>query len=304
MRFPALIPALTCLWPLHTLAQATSPVTLINADAAKSEVSVRQLRGNVSVLAGSGGNITVLTSPEGKFLVDGGIAISHEKIAAALAKIGPAPLKYLVNTHWHWDHADGNAWLHDAGATIIASPNTRKYLSTTARVDDWNYTFPATPQNALPTVIVTSSKTLNFGGETITIASYVPAHTDGDLWVGFEKADVIATGDTFWNGMYPFIDNAHGGGIDGMIRAVNATLEHVGDGTLIVPGHGPVGGRSDLLAFRDMLVAVRDQVAKLKKQGKTQAEVAAARPGAAFDSKWGAFVIDPDFFVRLVYAGV
>jgi len=305
MRSASLTAALICLSPVYALAQAASPVTVINADAAKSEITVRPLRGNVSVLSGSGGNITVFTSPEGKFLVDDGIAVSREKITAALAKPGREPLKYVVNTHWHWDHADGNVWVqHDAGATIIASPNTRKYLSPTERVDDWSYTFPPTPQNGLPTDIVTSPKTMTFGGETITISPFVPSHTDGDLWVRFEKADVVAMGDTFWNGIYPFIDNAHGGGIDGMIRAVNITLEKVGDQTLIVPGHGPVGGKSDLLAFRDMLVAVRDKVAKLKKVGKTQAEAQAAKPGAAYDSKWGGGVINPDFFVRLVYAGV
>jgi glyoxylase-like metal-dependent hydrolase (beta-lactamase superfamily II) len=302
-RLSLLIPVIG-FWPIPILAQPASPVTLINADAVKSDVSVRRLRGNVSVLAGSGGNITVLSNPEGQFLVDGGIAVSKDKIRAALATLGGPKPKFVVNTHWHWDHADGDAWLHDAGATIIAHPNTRKYLSTTSRVDDWNYTFPATPQGALPTILVDKSKKLSFGDETITIAAYVPSHTDGDLWVRFEKADVLAMGDTFWNGIYPFIDNAHGGGIDGMIRAVNASLEHVGDQTLIVPGHGPVGKRSDLLAFRDMLVAVRNNVAKLKKAGKTQAEVEAAKPGAAYDSQWGGSVIYPEFFVRLVYAGV
>ena len=304
MRLGSLVTALIFLSRVHSAALDTSPVILINADAAKSDISTRPLRGNLSVLSGSGGNITVLTSPEGKLLVDGGIAVSHEKIAAALAKLGPEPLKYLVNTHWHWDHSDGNAWLHDAGAAIIASPNTRKYMSTTSRVDDWNYTFPPSPPNALPTDLVTSARTMKFGGETITIAPYVPSHTDGDLWVRFEKADVIAMGDTFWNGIYPFIDNEHGGGIDGMIRAVNATLEHIGDQTIIVPGHGPIGGRPDLVAFRDMLVSVRDNVAKLKKEGKTQEQVQAAKPGAAYDSKWGGSVITPDLFVHLVYAGV
>lgn len=304
MRLISLASVLMGSLSLGALAQSTSPVDLINADAARSDVSVKQLRGNVSVLFGSGGNIIVLVNQDGKFLVDGGIAVSKEKIAKALATLGPSGVKYLVNTHWHWDHADGNVWLHDAGAQVIAHGNTLKYLSATTRVDDWNHTFPPTPPAGRPTIIVDTSKTMKFGDETITIAAYVPSHTDGDLWVRFEKADVIGMGDTFWNGIYPFIDNAHGGGIDGMIRAVNTTLERVGNDTIIVPGHGPVGGKADLVAFRDMLVSVRDNVAKLKKQGKTAAEVAAAKPGAAFDSKWGGSVISPEFFARLVYAGV
>jgi len=303
MRIASLFTIL-CLMPLRVLAQATSPVIVINADAAKSDVTARPLRANVNVLAGSGGNIAVLSNSEGQFLVDDGIAVSKDKIRAALAKLGGLKPKYVVNTHWHWDHADGNTWMHDAGATIIASPNTLKYLSTTERVEDWSFTFPPTPKDGLPTILVDKSKRMTFGDETVTIATYVPSHTDGDLWVRFEKADVVVMGDTFWNGIYSFIDNAHGGGINGMIQAVNATLESVGDHTLIVPGHGPVGGRSDLTAFRDMLVAVRENVSKLKKAGKTEKEAQAAKPGAAYDAKWGGSVINPDFFVHLVYAGV
>jgi glyoxylase-like metal-dependent hydrolase (beta-lactamase superfamily II) len=304
MRSLMLLTTAACFVSVPVFAQATSPVTKINAEAATANITVQPLRGNISVLMGSGGNITVLAGPDGKFLVDAGIAVSKEKLAAALAGIGPMGLKYLVNTHWHWDHTDGNAWMHDGGATIIAHENTRKYLSRTTRVDDWNYTFPPVPRGALPTVIVNTSKTMTFDGETIAITSYVPSHTDGDLGVRFENADVVVTGDTFWNGMYPFIDNMDGGRIDGMIRAVDATLKHVGDKTLIVPGHGPVGDRSDLVAFRDMLITIRGNVATLKKQGKSRDQVIAAKPSAAFDGKWGSFVIDPDFFVRLVYAGL
>jgi glyoxylase-like metal-dependent hydrolase (beta-lactamase superfamily II) len=304
MRLAILIAAAISLLPMPSWAQTASPVTVINGEAEKSDVAVQSLRGNVSVLTGSGGNIAVLAGPDGKLLVDSGIAVSKKKIAAALARIGPTGPKYVINTHWHWDHTDGNAWMHEAGATIIAHENTRKHLSQTSRVEDWNWTFPPAPPGALPTLLVNTQKTLTLDGETIVIAAYAPAHTDGDLWVRFEQAGVIVTGDTFWNGMYPFIDNLHGGGIDGMVRAVGATLERAGEDIIIVPGHGPVAHRADLVAFRDMLVTVRARVAKLKSQGRSLVEVIAAAPSKPYDSKWGGSVINPPLFIRLVYAGL
>ena len=149
-----------------------------------------------------------------------------------------------------------------------------------------------------------TDKTLNFDGETIVLKSYGAGHTDGDVSVYFSQADVLALGDNFWNGYYPFIDNGVGGGIDGMIGWVNASLACVTDKTIIVPGHGPVGNRAQLVEFRDMLLTVRENVASLKRQGKSLEEVIAAKPTADYDRKWGAYVIDGALFTRLVYAGV
>ena len=295
---------LAWLSPAPLFAQATSPVIKINEAAAKADITVERLRGNISVLFGSGGNIIVFAGPDGKLLVDAGIAVSRPKVQAALDGISPAPIKYLINTHWHWDHTDGNEWVHSLGATIIARENVLKRLSATTRVEDWNYTFQPWPTGGRPTVTFKTDKTLKFEGETIELKSHGPAHTDGDVSVYFKNADVLALGDIFWNGYYPFIDNGVGGGIDGMIRWVNDTLPSVTDQTIIVPGHGPVGNRAQLIEFRDMLVAIRDNVARLKKQGKSLDEVIAAQPTSAFDAKWGGFVIDGPFFTRLVYAGV
>jgi glyoxylase-like metal-dependent hydrolase (beta-lactamase superfamily II) len=304
LAFSLLVGVVAWLCPADLFAQATSPVTKINEAAAKSDITVQRLRGNISVLFGSGGNIVVLTGPDGKLLVDAGIAVSRAKIQAALDQISPAPIKYLINTHWHWDHTDGNEWVHALGATVIAHENTLKHLSVTTRVEDWSYTFQPVPAGGRPTVTITTDKTLKFDGESIVLKNYGPGHTDGDLSVYFPKADVLALGDNFWNGIYPFIDNGVGGVIDGMIRWVNITLPLVTDKTIIVPGHGPVGNRAQLVEFRDMLVAIRENVSRLKKQGKTLDEVIAAKPTAAYDAKWGGFVIDPAFFTRLVYAGV
>lgn len=300
----ALAMAVAGLAPGRAGAEAVSPVVKINQAAAEAEITVQPLRSNVYVLMGSGGNITVLAGADGKLLVDAGIAVSRPRIEAALDRISDAPIKYLINTHWHWDHTDGNAWVHEKGATIIAHENTLKRLSATTRVEDWSFTFQPWPVDARPTVTFKTEKRLTFDGETIVLRSYGPGHTDTDLTVQFEKADVVALGDIFWNGVYPFVDIATGGSIDGAIRLVNRSLAHVTDRTIVVPGHGPVGDRAQLVEFRDMLVAVRRNVARLKKQGKSLEEVIAAKPTAAFDAKWGGFVIDPAFFTRLVYASL
>jgi len=253
---------------------------------------------------GSGGNIVVLNGPDGKLLVDAGIALTRRRIQAALDQISNAPLKYVINTHWHWDHTDGNGWMHDLGARIVAHENTLKHLSVMTPVDDWDYTFPAVPRDSLPTVIIERDDTLKFDGERIELKHYGPGHTDGDLSVYFPKADVLALGDIWWNGYYPFIDNGVGGSIGGMIHWANTSLDRVTDKTILVPGHGPVGDRAQFAEFRDMLVSVRENVARLKKQGKSLDEVIAAKPTAAYDAKWGGFVIDPVFFTRIVYAGL
>ena len=288
----------------QTSAKPVSPVIKINQAAATAAIETTPLRGPLNMLSGSGGNITVLTGKDGKLMVDAGIAVSRPRIEAALAAIGHAPIKYLIDTHYHWDHTDGNPWVHDDGATIIASAGTAKRLSTTTRVDDWDYTFKPLPKRAIPTDVVRADKTFHFDGQTVEVRLLIPSHTDTDLYVVFKEANVASLGDLFWNGVYPFIDNENGGGIDGMIKADDAILSRLDDDVILVPGHGPVGTKAQLKDFRDMLAAIRDNVAALKKQGKTRAEVIAAKPTAKYDEVYGHFVIDPDFFTRIVYDGL
>jgi glyoxylase-like metal-dependent hydrolase (beta-lactamase superfamily II) len=273
-------------------------------ERAKGDIVIVPLRDNLNVLMGSGGNIVVLSGNEGKFLVDAGIRASKDKLQIALSKISPAPLKYVVNTHWHWDHTDGNEWMHAAGATIIAQRNTLRHLSETTHVDDWNWTFAPVPVGARPTIIVDNERDFAFAGDTIKVEHLGPGHTDGDVLVYFEKADVMALGDTFWNGNYPFIDNEDGGSINSAIAWASKAIELTSDKTILVPGHGPVGNRAQLIEFRDMLVAVRDKISALKSDGKSLEDVIAAKPTAAFDDKWGRFVIRSAFFTKLVYEGL
>jgi glyoxylase-like metal-dependent hydrolase (beta-lactamase superfamily II) len=271
---------------------------------AEEDLVVVPVRGNITVLMGSGGNIAVLPGKEGKFLVDAGISKSQGKMRAALDKIGPGPLKYLVNTHWHWDHTDGNAWLHEAGATIIAHEQTFKHLTETIHVNAWNWTFDPVPEGARPTLLVESKRTFSFAGTKIEVEYLGGGHTDGDLWVYFQDADVLALGDTFWNGIYPYIDNEGGGNIDGAIHWANEAAARTTDHTIVIPGHGPVGTRTELIEFRDMLVTIRDNIAALKQLGRSLDAIIAAKPTADFDEKWGKLVFNGAGFTKMVYAGL
>jgi len=290
--------------PRRLFAAEESPVITIRNAAATAKITVTKLRGNVSVLQGSGGNIAVLTGQNGKLLVDAGIPGTRARITEALAGLSNDPVRHLINTHWHFDHTDGNEWLHSIGAEITAHENTRKHLSTTTRVEDWNFTFPPAPAGALPTKVFDNEQTVKLNSATLTLKYYAPAHTDSDISVYFTDADIIHVADTFWNGHYPFIDYSTGGSIDGMIHATEANVSRVNDKTIVIPGHGPIGDKAQLIEFRDMLTAVREKIATLKKQGKSRDEVVAAKPTANYDAKWGGFVINGDFFTRLVYAGV
>lgn len=281
-----------------------TPYDVINASAASSPITVHRLRGGVSMLEGSGGNIGVLVQPGGMLMVDTGIAVSEAKIAAALKTLSPAPLKLVILTHWHWDHSDGDGWVRRSGATLIAHPKAIERLKQTNRIVEWGHTFTPVAAASLPNEALAGTRTIAFGAERVLVRYYGAGHTDGDVSVYFEKADVLQTGDTFWNGVYPFIDYVGGGSIDGAIAAANANLKMAHSGTIVIPGHGPVGDYAALVAFRDMLVEVRTRVAKLKAQGKSLAEVQAAHPTAGLDAKWGGSVIDGTLFTALVYRGV
>jgi glyoxylase-like metal-dependent hydrolase (beta-lactamase superfamily II) len=246
----------------------------------------------------------VLPGPDGKLIIDSGYAGSQRQITDALAGISRDPVQHLINTHWHFDHTDGNEWMHASGATIIAHENTKKHLSTTTRVDDWDFTFPAWPAGAIPTEVVSADKTLSLNGATIAVKYYGPAHTDGDLSLYFTEADVLHTGDTWWNGYFPFIDYSTGGSIDGMIKAAEANLAMVTDKTVVVPGHGPVAGKTEMIEYRDLLTTIRDRVAALKREGKSLNEIVAAKVTAAYDAKWGTGFVNGEFFSKLVYKGV
>jgi len=273
-------------------------------ESATAKITVQTLRRNISVLLGPGGNIAVLTGPDGKLLVDAEIVTARPNVTTALRSINSDPIKQLINTHWHFDHTGGNEWLHEAGASILAHENTRKHLLVDTRVDGWKHTFPAAPAGAIPSTVFADDYSLHANGTTLVLKHYAPAHTDSDISVYFAEADILHAGDTFWNRDYPFIDYSTGGSIDGQIQAAEANLEMATDKTIVIPGHGAIGNKADLVLFRDVLVEIRQKVANLKKQGRSLAEVIAAKPSARYDAEWGNLFMTPSAFLALVYQGV
>jgi glyoxylase-like metal-dependent hydrolase (beta-lactamase superfamily II) len=296
--------------PAEAATEPRDIVDLIRDYAATAPIQLHKLRGNVTIIEGSGGNIAVLTGADGKLFVDAGITGTRPRILEAVNNLSRDPIKHLINTHWHFDHTDGNQWLNEQGAAILAHENTHKRLQLAMRVEDWEYNFPAPPLAAVPSEVFASEKTLNLNHSTLHLKYYGPAHTDSDISVTFTEADILHCGDTFWNGFYPFIDYSSGGSIDGMIKAAEANVAAVSDKTIVIPGHNmpghasPVSNKTELTSFHDMLVAIRTNVAKLKQQGRSLDETIAAKPTAAFDAKWGQFLITPVFFTKLVYEGV
>lgn len=291
--------------PQEAFAAAKSLVIQIREAAAAADITTIHLREGISAFSGSGGNMGVIVGEDGKVLIDAGITATRPRIESALAGLGPQPITHVINSHWHFDHTDGNEWLNSEGAVIIGHPNTLKHLTAATRVEDWDFNFPASTKGALPTKLMTGDEeTLKFNGQTITLRYYGPAHTDSDISVFFNEANVIHVADTFWNGVYPFIDYSTGGSIDGQISAAEANIRMVDDDTIVIPGHGAIGSRKDLIAWRDMLIDVRDKVARLKRAGRTVEEAIAAKPTAKWDPVFGNWAISPALFTRLAYEGV
>jgi len=289
--------------PSYVFAQGEGLVQTARKTAGAATITAQKLRGKVSVLMGAGGNIAVLPGQDGMLLIDAGFAGARPKIASALASISSNPIKHLINTHWHFDHTDGNEWLHSAGAVILAHVNTQKHLSTTTRVEGWSFAFPPSPPGAIPSEVFDDERTVKLNGTTIVLKHYTPAHTDSDISVYFTDADIFHVGDTFWNGYYPFIDYSTGGSIDGMIRATEENVAKASDTMIVITGHGAVGDKSQLIFYRDLLVNTREKVAALKKQGKSLDEIVAAKPTAATDAKWGNGFRSPKDFIGDVYQG-
>jgi glyoxylase-like metal-dependent hydrolase (beta-lactamase superfamily II) len=289
--------------PPRLEAEDDGVVGMARRAAVDAEIVTHPVREQVAMLEGSGGNITVVAGRDGTLLVDAGLPVSRARIVAAVRRLSAAPITHVVNTHWHFDHTDGNAWLHESGAVIVAHARTRQHLATHTHVEGWQHTFPPAPEAARPGLVVGDLHKLDASGHTVLLRHYAPGHTDSDLSVHLIDTNVLVTGDTWWNGHYPFIDYSTGGGIDGAIIAAETNLAAVDERTRVVPGHGPVGGRAELQGFRDMLLHARDAIGALKKQGRSLDEVVAARPLAAYDATWGGFLVPSSVFVGLVYQG-
>lgn len=276
-------------------------IAQLRARISANPIKVEAVATNVSMISGAGGNIGVVSGPEGKLIVDAGLSTTAPGVLKALGGIDGQPLKYLVNTHWHIDHTDGNDTLHKAGATIVAHVKTRERLASGVYMDVVKIHFPPSPAGALPTRTLTDSFTFYMGGEEITLQHVAPAHTDTDLYVHFKHANVIHAGDLYFNGFYPLIDYSTGGNINGFLDGISKVLAVADDNTKIIPGHGPLSNKAEFTAAHDMLAAIRDRVAAAKKSGKSLAETVASKPSAEYDAKWGGGMMGPDAIVTMIY---
>jgi len=298
--------------PSHA-QQAPSPADLLADMRAKfnaAPLETQRLAEGVTMLSGPGGSVVVLNGPDGKFVVDTFVAPAWPKLKDALDSLGNAPVKYVIDTHWHFDHTDNNAPLRAAGAMVLAHENTKKRMSephdlpVLYRGPDGalaSLHFDPSPVEALPQHTFRATYKLQANGESLALQYVAPAHTDTDIYIHFEKANVIQMGDLFFNWMYPYIDPSTGGKITGMIAAADKILSLADNDTKIVPGHGPLGNKADLMKFRDMLVTSRDRVQKLKSAGKLAQEAVAEKPFADLDPVWGNGIVNGDQWVQIVY---
>ncbi|MBT5229676.1 MAG: MBL fold metallo-hydrolase [Methylococcales bacterium] len=271
-------------------------------DTATKNIETIKLTDQIYMLMGQGGNIGVSIGDDGVFLIDDQYAPLNPKIKAAIAKLSDKPIRFMINTHWHFDHTGGNENLGHDGVIIVAHNNVRERMSKAGFIAAFNKKIPASPKAALPIITFNDEITFHLNNDVIKVAHQSHAHTDGDSIIFFQKSNVIHMGDTFFNGLYPFIDASSEGKINGMIRTAKHILNLADDHTQIIPGHGPLGNKHALQQFHGMLVSVRDNMKILIAQGKSIEEIVKLKPNAKLDKVWGNGFLNPEAFLKIVHA--
>lgn len=283
------------------LACFALPAAAQQQDFSKVEIKTTRLTEGVFMLEGSGGNIGLSTGADGPLVIDDQYAQLSEKILAAVKKQqADKPVAFVVNTHFHLDHAGGNEAMRAVGARIVAHDNVRKRMVDGVKRPGFFDSEP-TASGAWPVVTFPDRVTFWWNGDEITVWHPAPAHTDGDAIIEFKKANVVHMGDVFFNGGYPFIDVGGGGDVDGYIAAHEAVLARTNDQTKFIPGHGPLASKADLAATVAMLKDVRARIAALLKRGLTEEEAVKADPLKDLNDKWGKGFINGEFMVRAAY---
>jgi glyoxylase-like metal-dependent hydrolase (beta-lactamase superfamily II) len=287
---------------LAAFAAALLLSSAASAQPAPVEIKAEVLAPGIAVLVGQGGNIGVSWGEDGTVLIDDQFAPLTPKIQAAVAGLGAAPVKFLINTHWHGDHTGGNENFGKAGALIMAHDNVRVRMATEQRRGE--RVTPPSPKVALPVVTYHDGLSLHLNGDTVRTRHMHDGHTDGDSIVVWEKANIVHMGDLFFHKVtLPFIDLSSGGSAKGLLAAIEATLALTDANTKFIPGHGPMATRADLIAYRDMLRSLIDKVGEGIAAKKTLAEVQAMKPAAAWDTNPQAF-IKGDAFVEAIYTSL
>ena len=259
-------------------------------------IKTTKVAGSVYMLEGSGGNIGVLIGNDGVILIDDQFAPLSEKIKKAIAAISDKPIRFIINTHFHGDHSDGNKIFGSEGSIIVAHENVRKRLSTDYLFEAFKQEQKAMSYEGLPKITFAESLTFNMNGETVQVIHIKNAHTDGDAAIYFKESNVLHTGDAFVRYGLPFIDDGGGGTIDGMIKGADQMLKMINDETKIIPGHGQISNKKDLLDYKNKLQTIRNRIADGIKAGKTVDQIISSDPTKEFKTGF-----DKVFFVQSVY---
>jgi len=270
-------------------------------DFSKVEVVTTKLTPGLAMLVGAGGNIAVSTGADGPVIVDDQFAPLAPKITTAVRALQDAPIRFVINTHHHYDHTGGNEAFGSSGALIFAHENVRARLSKEQVSKLADFKLPPAPPDALPVVTFADGVTLHWNGETIRVEHVPHAHTDGDSHVWFESANVVHMGDTFVNGFFPFVDIESGGSVAGLIDSANRVLARAKPDTRIIPGHGPLGTLADLEKYRDMLLDVKARIEKGIASGATLEAFLATKPLADLDAEWGDGFFKTDQVITLIW---
>ena len=283
------------------ISVALLPSLGLSADV---EIKAVPVTDQIHMLVGQGGNIGLFVGEDGTFLIDDQFAPLTDKILDAIKSVGGQHPKFLINTHYHGDHTGGNENLGKGGTLIVSHDNVRERLISGAYINAFKMKLSPVGKSGLP--VITFSKNIKFhlNGDTVVVKHVPHAHTDGDSVIYFQTANVIHAGDLFFNGFYPFIDVNHGGSLKGMIKGVDRVLRVADDQTKIISGHGPLGDKKQLQAYRDMLAVAYERINSLKSQGKTAQEAVAAKPLADLEATWGKGIFTGDRWIELIYSGV
>ncbi len=282
---------------LTSVSLAVCPVAAATQDFDQVQMRTERVTESIFMLQGSGGNIAVCIGEDGTFMVDDQYAPLTDKIVAAIANFTDDPVEFVINTHWHYDHTDGNENFGGAGAVIVSHANSRLRMETDQLIALFDHHQEAYSSEGLPKITFDESVRFHFNDEIIDVFYLGRAHTDGDAMVYFRGANVIHTGDVFVRYGFPFIDQPNGGSINGIIDVVDKVAGLTDQETVFIPGHGPLSYRNDLIAYRDMLITIRDRVRELIDQGQSIEQVIAANPTDGFPERG----IPTADFLRLVY---
>lgn len=295
LPFKSIILTICCLLTIEAFAQR---------DFSKVEIIPEKITENIYMLKGSGGNIGVCVGEKGVLMIDSQFAPLSDKIKTAIKALSDQPIHYLVNTHWHGDHTGGNENINTDEILLVAHDNVYERMSKDNLIKAFSRTVPAAPKNARPEITFTDKMTLRFNGEAVMVFHVDNAHTDGDAMVYFANSNVLHMGDTYFNGRYPYIDLSSGGSVDGLLNAINTAIMIVDEDTKIIPGHGDLSNKKELLKYREVVLTVRDRVKTAIKNGKSLEAIKAAKLNADYDEAWGSGFIDGARIVDIMYTSL